>query len=115
MEERGEGEQLHMLIKRIDILQQLAHENQVEMAKKQRAFHDAHAEAHTFKEGDKVRLYRKTSTTGGVTSKLAYHWTGPYTIAKVLGPVTYTITDANGKPYPGTVHARQLYKDPEDN
>ena len=112
--EGGEGEQLHTLTRRIDVLQQLAHENQMKAAKEQVSYHDAHAQAHTFKLGDKVWLYKASSVEKGVTSKLAYKWKGPYIIVRVIGPVTYIIMGMDGRILPGTVHARQLYKEPEE-
>jgi len=112
--ERGEGEQLHELRRRINVLQQLAHENQMKAAGKQMSYHDAHAKAHTFKKGDRVWLYKPSSIEKGVTSKLAFHWKGPFIIARIIGPVTYTLISMDGRPLPGTVHARQLCKDPDD-
>jgi len=112
--ERGEGEQLHELRRRINVLQQLAHENQMKAAGKQMSYHDAHAKAHTFKKGDRVWLYKPSSVEKGVTSKLAFHWKGPFIIARIIGPVTYTLISMDGRPLPGTVHARQLCKDPDD-
>ena len=107
-------EGVHMLIRRIDVLQQLAHENQMEAAHKQLTFHDAHAKAHEFRKGDKVWLYRPSSVEKGVTSKLAYKWAGPYVISKVHGPVTFSLEKPDGEALPGTAHARQLCKQPED-
>ena len=45
-----------------------------------------------------------------MTSKLAYKWSGPYTVAKEVGPVTYILKDKDGKELPGTAHARQMYR-----
>lgn len=109
-EERGEDEQVKELKKRIQVLQQLAHENQMAAAEVQRSFHDAHAKAHHFQVGDIVHLYKPSSVEKGVTTKLAYKWSGPFKIAKVHGPVTFSLEDMNGKPLPGTYHARHLYK-----
>ena len=82
----------------------------MEAAGRQQSYHDAHARTHTFKEGDTVWFYRPSSLKKGVTSKLAYKWSGPYTIDTVLGDVTYTLKDAEGHKVPGTAHARHLYK-----
>jgi len=106
-------DRVRILRRRIQVLQQLAHENQMEAAKQQASFHNARAQAHTFHPGDKVWLYKPSTAERGVTSKLAYRWSGPYIITRVHGPVTYSIKDRNGVPYPGTVHARHLYKHPE--
>ena len=113
-EEVKEDEQVHMLTRRINVLQQLAHENQMKAAEEQRSFHDAHAEAHSFKVGEEVWLYKPSTVAKGVTTKLAYKWAGPYIISKVHGPVTYSLMDVNGDPVPGTVHARYLCKKPRD-
>jgi len=104
-----------MLIYRINVLQQLAHENQMKAAGKQMEYHDAHAKAHEFKKGDKVWMYKASTVAKGVTSKLAYRWTGPYVIDKVIGPVTFLLKDLDGQPVPGTVHARLLCKHPDDD
>jgi len=112
-EERNQGaesESVKALRTRINLLQQLAHLNQTHAAESQETYHDRFAGKHTFKENDIVWLYKQSDVSGGVTSKLKYHWRGPYTIEKVIGPVTFTLKDANGKKLPGTHHARQLYK-----
>ena len=83
-------------------------------AGKQKTYHDLHAKTHCFKVGDTVWYYMQSQAEKGVTSKLAYKWKGPYTISKQIGPVTFILTDKNGKVIPGTAHARQLYK-PLDN
>ena len=106
----NEDEQVKELKKRIQVLQQLAHENQMAAAEVQRSFHDAHAKAHHFQVGDIVHLYKPSSVEKGVTTKLAYKWSGPFKIAKVHGPVTFSLEDMNGKPLPGTYHAKHLYK-----
>ena len=103
-------ERLNILKARIQILQQLAHQNQMEAAGVQRSYHDAYSKSHTFDVNDDVWLYKQTSIEGGRTSKLKYNWRGPYKIETVIGPVTYTLKDVNGKSIPGTHHARQLYK-----
>jgi len=111
-QDRQEGtisEQVEKLSQQIKIRQELAHQNQMEAAEKQRSYHDAHAEAHTFKEGDKVWLYKKSSVEKGITSKLRYRWAGPFKIGRVIGPVTFTLETAEGKPLPGTYHANVLY------
>ena len=105
-----ESEQAQILADRIKVLQQLAHENQLQAAKTQKSYHDACAQAHQFQKGDKVWYYKPSSTERGVTSKLAYRWKGPYVIESVIGPVTFTLKDKDGKIIPGTVHARHLYK-----
>jgi len=109
-----ELEQIHNLRRRISVLQQVAHENQMEASDKQISYHDAHAKAHRFKSGDTVWWYRQSATEKGVTSKLAYKWKGPFIIAKVIGPVTYILKDKYDNILPGTVHARELYKHPEE-
>ena len=108
--QRGRGEQLQTLIQRIMTLQQFAHENQLTAAKAQRSYHDAHAKTHSFKKGDSVWLYKASSIERGVTTKLAYRWTGPYTIVKAIGPVTFVLKDKLGKVLPGTYNVRHLYK-----
>jgi len=50
-----------MLIYRINVLQQLAHENQMKAAGRQMEYHDAHAKAHEFKKGDKVWMYKAST------------------------------------------------------
>jgi len=65
-------ENVRILRNRINILQQIAHENQMEAAERQHSFHDAHAEAHSFNVGDTVWYYKDSSTEKGVTSKLAF-------------------------------------------
>jgi len=84
MEGEGDGSweepKLRGLKRRISVLQQLAHENQMNAAEKQQSYFDAHAQAHTFKVGDKEWLYKPSTAEKGVTSKLAYRWTGPYTV-----------------------------------
>jgi len=92
------------------VLERLAHENQLEAAKTQQSYHDKYTKSHTFKVNDIVWLYKQTSILGGKTSKLKHHWKGPNTIESVVGPVTYTLKDANGKAIPETHHARHLYK-----
>jgi len=71
-------EDLHNLRRRINVLQQLAHENQMVAAKEQHDYYNAHAERHSFKVGNKVWLYKPSTAERGVTSKLAYRWTGRY-------------------------------------
>jgi len=83
-EGKAEDEKVRSLSQRIDILQQLAHENQMKAAGRQLDFHDAHARAHEFKQGDKVWLYKASTVARGVTSKLAYRWAGPFLIDRVL-------------------------------
>ena len=100
-EGRRADENVRVLRNRIQVLQQLAHENQMQAAKGQISYHDARARAHRFQVGDMVWYYRASSLKRGQTSKLAYKWKGPYVIAKVLGPVTYTLRDKEGKILPG--------------
>ena len=107
---RATGEQLRVLRRRIEVLQQLAHENQARAAQQQKSFHDAKAEAHEFKVEDKVWLYKPSQAERGVTSKLAYRWSGPYTIAQKVGPVTFVLKDQDGHTLPGTAHARYLHR-----
>ena len=107
---KGREEQIRVLRRRIEVLQQLAHENQMRAANRQKSFHDAHAEAHTFKVGEEVWLYKLSQVERGVTSKLAYKWSGPYTVAKEVGPVMFILKDKDGKELPGTAHARQMYR-----
>ena len=114
-EHKGSDEGLRKLRRRIEVLQQLAHKNQLKAAKEQKSFHDAHAEAHEFKVGDTVRLYKLSQVERGVTSKLAYKWAGPYTISKVIGPVTFILKDKDGKELPGTAHARNLHHVPAEH
>jgi len=105
---------VRILRKRIEILQQLAYENQLKASKQQQSYHDAHAKAHTFKVGDKVYVYRASEALRGITSKLSYKWDGPFTIANCLGDLTYTLMDSNGKLLPRSFHARHLNKEPEE-
>ena len=107
--ERDE-DQVKNLKDRIEVLQHLAHENQLEAAGKQQSYHDAHAKAHHFEKGDTVFWYKASSVERGVTTKLAYKWMGPFKIAEKYGPVTYSLMDMDGTRIPGTVHARDLYK-----
>ena len=107
---RSTGEQLRILRRRIEVLQQLAHENQMLAAKQQKSFHDAKAEQHKFEVGDKVWLYKPSQAERGVTSKLAFKWSGPYTVSKEIGPVTFILKDKDGKELPGTAHARFMHR-----
>jgi len=107
---RKESELVHNLRNRIARLQELAHENQIIAGKQQAAYHDAHAKAHEFKVNDTVYVYKQSSTTGGVTSKINYHWRGPYYVKSQIGPKTYYLMDEKGKQLPGTYHARDLNK-----
>ena len=100
------------LRQRIEVLEQLAHENQMLAAKRQQSYHDAHAAAHIFKVGDRVLYYKQSGIVRGVTTKLLERWSGPYIISEVIGPRTYTITNTNGQPVPGTVDAENLTKYP---
>ena len=50
---RSTGEQLRILCRCIKVIEQLTHENQMLAVKQQKKFHDAKAEAHKFKVGDK--------------------------------------------------------------
>ena len=111
-EERAAGETIRNLRNRIIALQQIAHENQMRAAQSQRKFHDAHAQAHTFKVGDIVHYYKPSEVERGVTTKLAYKWLGPYKVKKVIGDNTFVLEDEDGKTLPGTAHARLLYKPP---
>lgn len=111
-EERAAGEKIRCLRNRINALQQIAHENQMRAAGSQQKFHDAHAEAHTFKVGDTVFYYKPSDVERGVTTKLAYKWSGPFKIRKVIGDVTYILEGEDHKALPGTIHARHLYKPP---
>ena len=79
-------------------------------ARKQQTYHDAYGKHHKFNVNDDVWLYKQSSVGRGVTSKLKYSWRGPHKIERVIGPVTYTLKDADGKAIPGAHHARQLYK-----
>jgi len=108
-EERGVAENIRALRERIRVLQQLAHENQMEAAGKQQSYHDAHAQAHRFEVGDIVWYYKPSTVEKGVTSKLAYRWSGPCKVIRKIGPVSYVIKDQFGKVVPGTIHSRQLY------
>jgi transposase InsO family protein len=112
-EERAAGETIRNLRNRINALQQIAHENQMRAAGSQRKFHDAHAEAHTFKVGDFVHYYKPSEVERGITTKLAYKWQGPYRVKKVIGDKTFVLEEENGKVLPGTAHARYLYKPPD--
>ena len=107
------SQQVRMLRNRINILQQLAHKNQMEAAGRQISYHDARAKAHEFNVGDTVYHYRPSEVEKGVTTKLAYKWAGPYKIAKKFGRVTFVLKDKDGKILKGTAHARQLYKPPD--
>jgi len=44
----------------------------------------------------------------GVGGKLVFAWRGPDRVVKVINPVTYVLTDKEGKMLPGTTHARQM-------
>ena len=103
---------VRILRKRIEILQQLAHENQLKAAKQQQSYHDAHAKVHTFNIGDKVLVYRESEANRGATSKLMYKWDGPYEIAKQLGPLTYTLKDSKGNLLSRSFSSKYLYKVP---
>ena len=104
-------QQLRVLRNRINILQQMAHKNQMEAAGRQWNYYNAHAQAHHFEEGDLVYYYKPSSAERGITSKLAYKWTGPYRITKQIGDVTFVLkNEKENKELPGTAHARQLYK-----
>ena len=103
---------VRILRKRIEILQQLAHENQLKAGAQQRSYHDAHAEVHTFSVGDKVLVYRQSEANRGITSKLMYKWDGPYEIAQKLGTMTYTLKDVNGKILSRSYSSKFLYKVP---
>ena len=107
---RSTGEQLRILRRRIEVIEQLAHENQMLAAKQQKKFHDAKAEAHKFKVGDTVWFHKPSQAERGVTSKLAFKWSGPYTVSKEIGPVTFILKDKDGKELPGTAHARNMYR-----
>jgi len=111
-EDWKDEDNVRILRKRIEILQQLAHENQLKAAKQQRSYHDAHAKVHTFNVGDKVLVYRESEATRGVTSKLMYKWDGPYEIAQKLGPLTYTLRDSKGKLLSRSYSSKYLYKVP---
>ena len=111
-EEGGEDEPVQILRARISALEQLAHQNQRRAAAKQISFHDMHALTHRFKVGDVVWAYRPSSIERGVTSKLAFKWSGPYIVIEAHGPVTFSLADKDGKRLPGTFHAMQLY-DPD--
>ena len=62
------------------------------------------------KVGDTVWFYKPSQAERGVTSKLAFKWSGPYTVAKEIGPVTFILKDKDGKELPGTAHARHMYR-----
>jgi len=100
------------LRQRIEVMEQLAHENQMLAAKRQQSYHDAHAAAHIFEVGDRVLYYKQSGIVRGVTTKLLERWSGPYIITKVIGPRTYTIANIKGEPVPGTVDAENLTKYP---
>jgi len=104
------SEQAAIVKRRINVLEQLAYKNQMEAAGKQAAYHDAHAEHHKFDINDTVWYYRKSSMEKGIASKLRYRWTGPFKIAKVMGPVTYLLEDMEGTQLPGSYHAKYLLK-----
>ena len=105
---------IRILRKRIEVLQQLAHRNQVKASKKQVSYHDAHAKSHTFAVGDKVYVYRGSAAERGVTSKLSFKWDGPYTITEELGGKTYNLrNDETNQPLGRSYHAGELYKEPE--
>ena len=83
----------------------------MEAAGRQWNYYNAHAQAHHFEEGDLVYYYKPSSAERGITSKLAYKWTGPYRITKQIGDVTFVLkNEKENKELPGTAHARQLYK-----
>lgn len=103
---------VRILRKRIETLQQLAHESQLKAGEQQRSYHDAHAKAHTFAVGDKVFVYRESEANRGVTSKLMYKWDGPFEIEKRLGEMTYTLKDSKGKVLPRSYSSKYLYKVP---
>jgi len=106
----SDDERVRLLRRRVEILQQLAHMNQMEAAIKQQEYHDAHAQAHTFNVDDTVWLYKQSSVGKGLTSKLKYSWRGPYTISEVVGTSTFKLKDKEGKELPNTYHSRFLYK-----
>jgi len=110
MRETTDDERIRILRMRIDVLQRLAHENQLSAAEHQKEYHDAHAQAHTFNVNDTVWLYKQSTVQGGITSKLKYNWHGPYTVEKVITPVTFILKDPQGNVLPGTHHARCMYK-----
>jgi len=80
------------------------------LALQQLSYHNAHAQAHTFKVGDLVRIYKQTTEEKGIGGKLAYAWKGPYKVIEVVGPVAYRVADATGNVLAGTVHARHMNK-----
>jgi len=104
---------VRILRKRIEVLQQLAHENQLRASQKQKSYHDAHAWTHTFQPGDQVLRYRKSEAQRGVTSKLIYKWDGPYTIVSCNG-TRYKLKNKKGELIPELVPGKELYKDPGD-
>ena len=106
----GEGELLDQLRRRISLLEELAHQNQIIAGQQQMSYHDAHAKAHVFQLGDKVYLYRASTTPKSTTTKLLYRWKGPYVITTVIGHNAYTLADENGIPLAGTYHADNLFK-----
>ena len=95
------------------MLQQRAHENQMEARGQQVSFHDAHAMAHSFQAGDQVLRYRKSEAQKGVASKLMYKWDGPYFIIEQKG-TRYKLKDKDGKIIPDLIPGKELYKDPGD-
>ena len=107
---QSEEEGVEQLRKRIRLLQEQAHRNQMEAAGRQLSYHDAHAKHHTFEVNDMVWFCKRSTMQKGVTSKLKYSWTGPFWIKEALGPVTFTLVDKRGEQLPGTYHSRYLYK-----
>jgi len=52
---------------------------------------------------------KMSSVEKRITSKLRYRWAGPSKIGRVMGPVTFTLEMAEGKPLAGTYHVNVLY------
>ena len=56
-----------------------------------------------------VYAFKPNSIERKATSKLDYRWEGSYKIIEIHGPVTFSLSNKEGKRLLGTFHAEKLY------
>ena len=77
---------IHTLRANIELVQELAYEREKGEKVKQKEHYDKKAREHAFKVGSFILVFRPT-----LKNKLLNQWQGPFPIAKIITPVTYSV------------------------
>ena len=70
-------------------------------------YYDQHAKDHPFRVGHKVWIYNP-AIKRGLSKKLCSLWHGPFCLGDQITPVSFKVTDLQGKLQKGSVHMNQM-------